>query len=368
MHSSYSGRTKIAILILTPMAYMAAGFGGQYIFVVPGLDLVMVSTADTSSDTIDRHMQAFNLLTQYVIPAIKSVTDQRVSGAPRIDRVVNGASYAGGIAPGGWASIFGANLSTSTRGWREDDFAGANLPVQLDGLSVTVGGKPSYVAYASPEQINVLVPAGVSAGSATVNIVVAPGYSAAATAEVRDAAPALFLWKNKFAVAQHADYTPVGGAALLPEIQATPAEPGETIVLYGTGFGSTGIAGGIGELARQAMPLATLPSVSIGGTAAKVEYAGIPEGSAGLYQINVTVPESAADGDLQLTVDYGEAEAPPALLSVKRRPNGLFQPHFQDQTGRRASYNSPSNPRRIAPCVPTCASPCECFSSNLDSR
>ena len=146
--------------------------------------------------------------------------------------------------------------------------------------------------------------------------------AAAATAEVRNAAPALFLWKNKFAVAQDADYTPVGGAALLPEIQATPASPGETIVLYGTGFGSTGMAGSIGELARQAMPLATLPSVSIGGTAAKVEYAGIPEGGAGLYQINVSVPESAADGDLQVTVDYGEAEAPPSLLSVKRRPNG----------------------------------------------
>lgn len=111
---------------------------------------------------------------------------------------------------------------------------------------------PAYIAYASPEQINVLVPGGVDAGSATANIVVAPGYSAAATAEVRDAAPALFLWKDQFAVAQHADYAPVGGAALLPEIQATPAEPGETIVLYGTRFGSNGAAGSIGELAQQA--------------------------------------------------------------------------------------------------------------------
>lgn len=53
-------------------AFMAAGFGGQYIFVVPELDLVTVTTADSASDSLDLHKQAFDLLNLYVIPAIRT--------------------------------------------------------------------------------------------------------------------------------------------------------------------------------------------------------------------------------------------------------------------------------------------------------
>ena len=147
-------------------AFMASGFGGQYVFVVPGLDLIMVSTADTTGDTIDRHMQAFNLLTQYVIPAIKSVTDAGVSGTPHIDALVNPAGYSGGVVAGGWSTIYGSNLSGTTRQWNQEDIVGGNLPVQLDGVSVTIGGKPAYLGYVSPKQLNRLAPGGVPSGEA----------------------------------------------------------------------------------------------------------------------------------------------------------------------------------------------------------
>jgi uncharacterized protein (TIGR03437 family) len=299
-------------------AYMAAGYGGQYIFVVPGLDLIMVSTADTTGDTIDRHMQAFNLLTQYVIPAIKSVTDPYVTGEPRVDAVVNAASFSGGPAAGGWSAITGSNLSNTTRAWNEEDIVGGNLPVQLDGVSVTIGGKPAYLGYVSPQQLNVLVPGGVTTGDVTVTVTSAPGHSGAASSTLSDIDPALFLWNGRFAVAQHADYTAVGMPGLFPDLATTPAKPGETILLYGTGFGPTAPASGIGEIARQAAPLPSLPAVSIGDAPAVVEYAGIPQGGVGLYQINVRVPESTADGDLPVSLVYGEAAAPVAYLTVRR--------------------------------------------------
>jgi uncharacterized protein (TIGR03437 family) len=299
------------------LVYMAAGYGGQYIFVVPGLDLIMVSTADTSSDTIDRHMQAFNLLTQYVIPAIQSVTEPKLAGEPRIDAVVNAASFSGGASAGGWVAILGDNLSATTRSWADEDIVGGNLPVQLDGVSVTVGGKAAYVAYVSPRQINVLAPGAIGAGDAAVSVTPAPGHSAALTSTMSDADPALFLWNGQYAVAQHADYTAVGTPGLFPEMATTPARPGETIVLYGAGFGATAPPSAIGEIVRQAAPLPSLPSVTIGGVAAVVDYAGITAGAAGLYQINVRVPESAPDGDLPVSLVYGQGAAT-AYLTVRR--------------------------------------------------
>lgn len=54
-----------------------------------------------------------------------------------------------------------------------------------------------------------------------------------------------------------------------------------------------------------ATALPTLPSITIGGLPAKVDYAAIV--SAGLYQFNVEVPAAAPDGDNLLLVTYDGA-------------------------------------------------------------
>ena len=41
------------------------------------------------------------------------------------------------------------------------------MPTSLDGVSVTIGGKPAYVSFISPGQLNVLAP-DVPAGPITV--------------------------------------------------------------------------------------------------------------------------------------------------------------------------------------------------------
>jgi len=211
---------------------------------------------------------------------------------------------------GGWSAIYGRNLSSTTRAWNAEDLVGANLPVQLDGVSVTIAGKPAYVGYVSPEQLNVIAPAGLPLGDAKVSVTSAPGRTGSATSTLRQANPSLFLWEGRFAVAQHSDYRPVG--------VAEPAKPGEVILLYGTGFGATEPATGVGELARVTAPLAALPEVRIGGVRATVEFAGIAPGAAGLYQVNVRVPESAPDGELRVAVAYAEVATPAAYLTVRR--------------------------------------------------
>src|ERR1019366_9139419 len=69
---------------------------------------------------------------------------------------VDAAGYGQAIAPGTWVSVFGTALSATTRAWRDADFVNGSLPTTLDGVSVTIDGKPAAVAYISPTQINVL--------------------------------------------------------------------------------------------------------------------------------------------------------------------------------------------------------------------
>ncbi|MEI9971732.1 MAG: hypothetical protein WDO73_06570 [Ignavibacteriota bacterium] len=76
-----------------------------------------------------------------------------------ISYVENAASFLPGFSQGSWTTITGANLAGTTRTWTAGDFNGANLPTQLDQVSVTIDGKAAYVYFISPTQINVLAPA-----------------------------------------------------------------------------------------------------------------------------------------------------------------------------------------------------------------
>ena len=96
----------------------------------------------------------------------------------------------------------------------------------------------------------------------------------------------------------------MGPTTLFPN-SSTPAKAGETISLYGTGFGSTTPEAPDGQVAAAAVPLASQPTVMVGGTVAQVMFAGLSAGSAGLYQINVTIPSGAASGDVPVVAQIG---------------------------------------------------------------
>ncbi len=74
----------------------------------------------------------------------------------------------------------------------------------------------------------------------------------------------------------------------------TPAQPGETIVLYANGFGSTSTAVVSGS-ETQSGTLSPMPVITIGGVPASVTFAGLV--APGEFQFNVVVPSALADGD-----------------------------------------------------------------------
>lgn len=224
--------------------------------------------------------------------------------------VVNGASFLPGIAPGAWITVSGWNLSDTTRTWKDSDFRGNTLPTELDGVRVTVNGKPAYVYYISPSQLNVLAPEDATIGPVDVRVANGRGTSNAASVSQSALSPALFSLADsaaRYAAAVRSDGVYVGPDA--------PAKPGDTVLLFGTGFGPTSPAQPIGQLV-DAAPLAAQVNVQIGGVSASTTFAGLI--SPGLYQFNVTIP-NVADGDRPVTISIGSTVTQPTLLLPVKR-------------------------------------------------
>jgi uncharacterized protein (TIGR03437 family) len=91
---------------------------------------------------------------------------------------------------------------------------------------------------------------------------------------------------------------------------STPAQPGETISLSGTGFGPTNPPLSSGQLITTPGDLANTVQVTIGGQDATVASARLV-GSV-LYQINVTVPD-VPDGDSNVVAQVGGVQTQAGL-------------------------------------------------------
>jgi uncharacterized protein (TIGR03437 family) len=124
------------------------------------------------------------------------------------------------------------------------------------------------------------------------------GTSNVFTVNASGETPAFFLFGTKYAAAEHANGAPIGPAALGGNF--TPAKPGETVQLYGTGFGPMSPFSSAGQILPAPAPLANADNVTvtIGGQPAVVTYAGVV--GSGLDQLNVTVPAGLPNGDAQI--------------------------------------------------------------------
>ena len=234
------------------------------------------------------------------IPVTLVVQGTQLAGT--VTAVVNAGSFQPGIASGAWLSIFGANLSQSTYQWQAGDIVNGMLPTSLQGVSVTINGLPAYIDYISPSQINVLAPDDATVGPVQVQVIAAQQASNAVSAPKSQFAPALLTLGGTSVAALHTDYSLVGAPNLLPGAVTTPAKPGETILLYGVGFGPATPPQPTGQQVATAVPLANPVQIVIGGLTASVQYAGLVQ--SGLYQFNVTVP-NLPNGDAKVVAAIG---------------------------------------------------------------
>ena len=234
----------------------------------------------------------------------------RLHAGPQIpaNGVANGADPKGAIAPNTWISITGPNLAETTRTQNAGDIANGNLPVEMDGVSVTVNGGPAYMYSVSPTQLNVLTSANLATGTAQVQVNNNGLISAKAPIQVQPLAPAFYIGSDgKHVMATHSD-----GSSITTK---SPATPGETITLDGTGFGPTSPAIPDGMVVTTPLAVVNMPTMMFSGTVVPTVSANLT--SAGLYQIVITVPSTASSGDAALMAQVGGVNSPVALLPVQ---------------------------------------------------
>ena len=195
--------------------------------------------------------------------------------------VVNAASYDRTIAPDSLATIFGANLARTTASATLDP--NGQLPTELASTNVEINGILAPLVYVSPGQINLVVPSGLSVGTATVLIrSTTSGSTQSGAALVTASAPGLFT----------SDASGAGPGAILNAVTSLPApflvqtpgsgqgNPTDTrtrIAVYGTGL-------------RYAVSVTAQAQDTAGTYPLTVEYAGVAPGFFGLDQVNLLLP------------------------------------------------------------------------------
>jgi uncharacterized protein (TIGR03437 family) len=214
------------------------------------------------------------------------------------------------IAPGELISIYGNNLASGTAVWNGD------FPLSLGGTSVEINGKSAYLLFVSPGQINLQAPDDTATG--TVPVVVTTGAgSATSTVTLSPFAPALDLidaQQHVSGIILRPDGTgaygkgpnsydllgPTGNSLGYPTVAA---QAGDTVELFGGGFGPTTPAVPAGAPFSGSAPINSNFTLYINSVVVKTTFVGLS--SAGLYQINLKVPNGLGDRDVPIQAIVG---------------------------------------------------------------
>ncbi len=224
------------------------------------------------------------------------------------------------IQPGSWIQLYGTNLSTTTRTWNAaTEVINGKFPTSLDGVSVSINGKPAYVYFISPGQINVQAPDDTSTGPVSLVVTNSLGASTPFTVTLANTAPSFFqLGKYALAVIPQTggyfgnyDLMAPNGYQTFP---TRPVKRGETMIMYAVGLGPTSPAVPAGQTYTGGGAQTTnTVSITVGGVPLQVLYAGIT--SAGQYQLNVTVPQNVPTGDQLMVLTVNGQQTPAGVYA-----------------------------------------------------
>jgi uncharacterized repeat protein (TIGR03803 family) len=164
----------------TALAAFSGSEGGA-----PGLGLLQASDGNLYGTTSLSGYTGFGSVFKYFLTATPPP-------APVIAKngVVLDYSNVPTIQQGEWISIYGTNLAGTATVWNGD------FPLSLGGTSVLINGKPAYLWFVSPAQLNVQVPTDATIGPVSVTVTTA-GCAATSTVAMAKIAPMFDLLDSK---------------------------------------------------------------------------------------------------------------------------------------------------------------------------
>jgi uncharacterized protein (TIGR03437 family) len=233
-------------------------------------------------------LDVYGLLTQ----GAAFSAENAASGAP-------GANAAGAIV-----SIYG--LTTVLAG----QATAFPLPTSLSGVSVAINGQLAPLLYAGPGQINAQIPVDLPAGTVAITATANGAPVGTASLTLQAVSPGLFTSAPNRAAALNQNYS--------VNAPGNAAPAGSLVAAYLTGLGATDnpVATGAAALSSPLSRVTATVTATVGGQPASVQFAGLAPGYAGLYQVNLVVPQLPA-GDYPLQVSAGGFQSNAALISVR---------------------------------------------------
>lgn len=258
-------------------------------------------TAQNTATSSPVSLQTSTSSNPVTIPAYSVV---RVDlNSPAIATAVSSASFAPGpVAPNEIVALFGPNIATQAAA------APLPLPTSLGGTSVQITDSTGNAELAplfvvSSGQANILIPAGLASGPATLNVLQGSTTALTGSLTISNSAPALYSANSDGAGVAAADglliSTVSNAQTLVPVFSCNPSAPrsclgtplstGDSthnlyVELYGTGI-------------RNAASVQCFAA----GQNVPVIYYGAVASDAGLDQVNIQIPQSLAGaGDVRL--------------------------------------------------------------------
>ncbi|MBI4874531.1 MAG: hypothetical protein HY822_07855 [Acidobacteria bacterium] len=239
------------------------------------------------------------------------------------------------LAPNGLYTIFGKNFAQPGAGWQVGpaDLVNGQLPIRFQGVCVLVDNINAPVIQVYPNQVSFQAPQLIATGVKPVQVVLncrdkSEVRSNVENVEYRPSSPEFLFFvqnadgRNPVAAVNAVSGVFAGPPGLLPGGNFAPLKPGDYVTLFGSGFGATNPLFFAGELADRVAPVTAGVSVTLGGrpvAASDILYAGATPGFAGLYQLNLRIPDDAPDGNLPITLSVGGVPSPEgAYLTVRR--------------------------------------------------
>ncbi len=252
------------------------------------------------------------------------------AGPPAIfyQGVVDDAVFGGDsltVTPGDIVALFGEQLSFAA------PTSGPQPPLAstLGGASVTVNGEAAPLYFSSYGQINFQMPTDTATGTALVQVQSSTQTSNTVSVQVAARAPRLLVLYGTGGFGAIVDASqgngynvlPMPSTIAIPNFITQPASPGDYLTIYAIGLGPTSPAVAAGQPAPATAPLAQLtstPSVVFSQSVeqikaqvtvppASVAYAGLSPNYAGLYQVNVKIPQDCPTGTVQVSLAFSDS-------------------------------------------------------------